>query len=267
MKLRTGWIALCCVCVLSMPALAGPPFGKGGTDILHLTLHTGFAPNADPDATGSLGAKLRQQGAADVQKLQLEVGQLAPDATHRLFLWLRDGVDPVEVLAFDTDENGEASLKLMHVGHKNASGKKFPGELDPLSDVLAMEIRDDAGTSVLLDADLTAPDRLGYLVKRRLTGEPAVDADAAGSLFMKERSKEGSAKVLFRLRAGNLDANTGYTLAFFAGLTETTFPVTTDADGRLELKELPVGAPAPFQMTGLELRNGTPDVVLSTELP
>lgn len=261
MRLQVHLIALCFL--LATPALAAPPFGKGGTDILHLALFTEFAPAADPDAAGSLSAKLRQQGRADVQKLQLEVSNLAPDTTHHLFLSLRDVVDPVEVLSFDTDANGEASLKLMHLGHKNASGKKFPVDLDPLSDVLGMDIRSaDALNVPLLEADLTAPDRLQYLVKRRLDNTGA-DADAAGSLFM----KESSTKVQFRLRAGNLEPNAGYTLAIFAGLTETTFPVTTDADGRLDLKELPAGAPTPFQMTGLELRDGADMAVLETELP
>jgi hypothetical protein len=258
MRLRTHLIALC---LLATPALAAPPFGKGGTDILHLTLRTDFTPDAAPGAAGSLAAKLRQQGKADVQKLQLELSGLAPDATHHLFLWLRDVVDPVDALSFDTDENGEASLKLMHLGHNNASGKKFPVGLDPLSDVLAMEIRDDAD-AVLLEADLTDPDRLQYLVKRRLTDSGA-DADAAGSLFM----KESGTKLLFRLRAGNLDPNAGYTLAISAGLTETLFPVTTNADGRLDLKELPGGAPTPFEMTEVELRDGADAPVLGTELP
>jgi hypothetical protein len=258
MPLRIQLVALC---LLATPALAAPPFaGKGGTDILHLSLRTDFAPAADPDATGELSAKLRQQGRADVQKLQLEVSNLEPDTTHHLFLQLRDVVDPVDVTIFDTDQNGEASLKLMHLGHNAASAKKFPAGLDPLSDVLAMEIRNDAD-AVLMDADLTDPDRLQYLVKRRLTNT-GVDEDAAGSLFMKESPK----KVRFRLRAGNLDPNAGYTLAIAAGPTETLVPVTTDADGELDLKELPDGAPTPFEMTGLELRLGT-DVVLSTTLP
>jgi hypothetical protein len=72
--------------------------------------------------------------------------------------------------------------------------------------------------------------------------------------------------VQFRLRAGNLEASTEYTLAFFAGMTETTFPVMTDENGEIDLKELPDGAPTPFQMTRIELRLGT-DVVLSTDLP
>ena len=260
MSLRMNLIAL--GFVLAAPALAAP-FGGNGSNVLHLSLRTAFGPEADADAAGSLAAKLRQQGHADVQKLQLEVSGLAENTTHHLFLSLRGVVDPVDVLSFDTDENGEASLKLMHLGHKDVPGKKFPLDLDPLSDVLGMDIRSEADLNlVLLAADVTAPDQLRYLVKRRLDPNESIDADAAGLLFM----KESATKVQFRLRAGNLEADTGYTLAFLTAGGETTFPVTTDADGALDLKELPVGAPAPFEMTGLELRLGT-DVVLSTTLP
>jgi hypothetical protein len=128
-----------------------------------------------------------------------------------------------------------------------------------------MEIRDEAD-AILMGADLTEPDRLGYLVKRRLTSS-GVDDDAAGSLFMKEGRKGSQAKLRFRLRAASLEPDAGYTLAFFAGMTETTFPVTTDSDGRLELKELPDGAPSPYEITELELRDGDDALVLSTELP
>jgi hypothetical protein len=262
MSLRRNLIAL--GLVLAAPALAAP-FGGNGTDVLHLSLRSEFAPEADADAAATLSAKLRQQGNADVQKLRLEVSGLEPNTTHHLFLSVRDVLDPVDVTGFDTDENGEASLKLMHLGHKDVPNKKFPAGLDPLSDVLGMDIRSEADLEVvLLAADLSDPaqlDQLKYLVKRGLTSS-GFDDDAAGSLLMKDSGE----KVQFRLRAGNLEASTEYTLAFFAGMTETTFPVLTDENGAIDLKELPAGAPTPFQTTAIELRLGS-DVVLSTELP
>ena len=35
------------------------------------------------------------------------------------------------MLTFVADENGEASLKLMHIGHKDVPGKKFPRASTP----------------------------------------------------------------------------------------------------------------------------------------
>ena len=61
MRLRTHLIALC---LLATPAFAAPPFaGKGGTDVLHLTLETAFAPSADPDGAGGLAALERVRPA------------------------------------------------------------------------------------------------------------------------------------------------------------------------------------------------------------
>lgn len=258
MRLRTRLIALCFV--LTTPALAAPGFAAGkGTDILHLTLRTDLAANADPDAEGTLSLKLRQQGGADVQKLGLEVSHLAPDAPHHLFVLLRDATAPIEVLTFDTDEDGEASLKLMHIGHKNGSGKKFPAGLDPLTDVLAIEIR-DAADAIVLDAELSDPGRLQYLVKRRLDNG---SVGAEGRLFLKQHGS----KALFRLEAANLEPNMGYTLAISDVTGETLIPVMTDGEGRLEIKSLPGGAPAPFDMTQVELIDAFDMVVLSTVLP
>lgn len=263
MGLRTRLIALCFV--LTTPALAAPGFAAGkGTDILHLTLRTDLAANADPDAEGTLSLKLRQQGGADVQKLQLEVSHLAPDAPYHLFVLLRDAIAPIEVLAFDTDENGEASLKLMHIGHGNGSGKKFPTGLDPLTDVLAIEIRDAADATVL-DADLSDPGQVQYLVKRRLDNG---SVGAEGALFLKQHGS----KALFRLKAANLATTADYTLAInctdVATLNCAYVEIfTTDADGRLDIKSLPGMPPAPLDMTQVVLIDDMSQVVLSTELP
>jgi hypothetical protein len=256
MSVRTSLIGLCCL--IALPALGAPPSEKG--NVLHLGIRTHFEPDQ-----GNLELKLRQQGHADVQKLRLEVGGLTAGATYHLVV-LREGTES-DVFPFVADENGEASLKLMHIGHKDVPGKKFPAGLDPLSDVLAMEIRDDPGGATVLSADLSEPDSLRYLVKRRLTNS-GVDMDAAGTLFMKEHD----AQVLFRLRAVNLGESADYVL----GINCTSFaPLTcayvgsfsTDAGGRLEIKGLPDGAPTPFEITDVALIDDADQVVLSTELP
>jgi hypothetical protein len=254
--------------VLATPALAAPGFAAGkGTDILHLTLRTNLAANQDPDAEGSLSLSLRQQGGADVQKLRLDVSGLEAGATYQLFPQLRDGTVPTDFPTFDTDEHGEASLKLMHIGHGNGSGKNFPADLDPLTDVLALEIRSEDGTVVALDADLTNPDSLQYLVKRRLDNAGA-DPDAEGLLSLKQHGS----KALFRLKASNLAPSGGYTLAIncadvVALDCEYVDPsLTADARGRLDIEAQP-GMPAPFDMTQVVLIDATNQLVLSTELP
>src|SRR5262245_34433429 len=178
MKARTTLLAFG-LGITTLALWAAPSLGmKGGTDILHMTLRTGLAPTgADPDAAGMLVGMLRQQGKADIQKLRLAVSHLAPDSTYLLFVRRRGALTPTEVLTFDTAANGEATLNLMHHGN-GKGGKTFPLGLDPLSDVVGIEIHDDADVDVL-DADLTTPDGFQYLVKRRLTPDLNVDQDSA----------------------------------------------------------------------------------------
>lgn len=262
MKARTTLLAFG-LGITTLALWAAPSLGmKGGTDILHMTLRTGLAPTgADPDAAGMLVGMLRQQGKADIQKLRLAVSHLAPDSTYHLFVMLRGALTPTEVLTFDTDANGEATLNLMHHGN-GKGGKTFPLGLDPLSDVVGIEIHDDADVDVL-DADLTTPDGFQYLVKRRLTPDLNVDPDAEGALFLKAHDSETS----FRLVAANLDPGKDYTLAVGDGVNpDATAMVTADANGRLETTDLPVGAPDALHILTVKLMDGA-SIVLDATLP
>jgi hypothetical protein len=181
----------------------------------------------------------------------------------------RGAVDATAVdTTFVADQDGDASLKLMHLGHGN--GKKiFPTGLGSLNDLEAIQVRDSGGVAIVLEADLLDPAWLQYLVKRQLEGS---GVDAEGSLFMKEHGS----KVLFRVRAANLDPVASYALGFnctdAAALTceFVEQPLTPDADGRLEVDSLPAGAPLPFDITDLSLvlvsLSGN-QVVLDTTLP
>lgn len=247
------WLRTICVAVslaLAGPALAGP--GGKGTDVLHLTVRSGFeATGVEADAVGDVSASLRRQGNADIQKLEFEVAGLVPDSGYTLWALLRGAMDPVEALAFDTDGDGEASLKLMKNG--------LPMALDPLVDVLALEVRNEAD-EVVLDADLTDPDFLQYLVKRRLDND-GVDGDAAGGILL----KAGPGKAQLRISAIGLDPNTDYTLVIDGAPLVT---LSSDGAGRLKDKrDLPGGPADVLDIELLELRNGADQSVLSTELP
>ena len=238
------WHLVLVPALLAAPALAAP--GGKGTDVLHLSVRSAFEGAA---GGGEVAASLRQQGNADIQKAMLEVSGLAAGTSYTLFALLRGAMDPVEVLAFDTDDDGAASLKLMKGG--------LPAALDPLSDVLALEIRTGAD-EVVLEADLESPDFLQYLVKRALENEGA-DDDAAGTLFM----KAGPSQQRFRLVADGLEAGADYTL-LVDGASAT---LTADERGRVETRERPAGAPELLAIESVELRDGADQVVLSAELP
>jgi hypothetical protein len=248
MKVQTTLLALSLA--LATPVLAAP--GGKGTDVLHLTVRSAFeGTGVDADAAGDVAAMLRQQGNADIQKLRLEVSGLEPDADYELWALRRGEMDPIEALGFDTDADGAASLKLMKNG--------VPMALDPLVDVLALEVRNGAD-EVVLDADLTDPDFLQYLVKRRLDND-GIDGDAAGSLFL----KAGPGKAQLRVSAIDLDPNADYALTL-DGVEVAT--LTTDGAGRLNAKQdLPGGPADVLDLELLELRNGADESVLSTVLP
>jgi hypothetical protein len=235
--------------LIATSALAGPGGGQG-TDVLHLTVRSAFeATGVVTAADGAVSASLRQQGNADIQKVVLDASGLAPETSYALFALLRGAMDPVEVLAFDTDADGAATLKLMKGG--------LPVELDPIVDVLALEVRDGAD-QVVLQADLADPDFLQYLVKRALDNE-GVDADAAGTLFL----KAGPSHARFRLAADGLEPGAPYALV----VDGTTAALTADDAGRLATRELPAGAPDALAIESVELRDGADQAVLSAELP
>jgi hypothetical protein len=212
---------------------------------------------ADPEACGGVRLKLRQQGRADVQKLDLQVEALAPETPYSLFAFLRDVANPLEVETFTTDEDGDARLKLMHLGHGNASGKVFPPGLDPLTQIVRLEVRDEAD-AVVLAVDLADADRIGVLVKRKLD-DAGAEPGAAGALFLKQRDDAAS----FRLTASGLAPGASYTL-MIDGAPYGSYPA--DADGELRIDTLPDGAPLPYEMQTIELRNAGDEVVLETEL-
>ncbi len=249
MKLRILCFALAASGVLAAPALAAP--GGKGTNVLHLTSRAALVETGvEAGATGDVSLSLRQQGSADVQKAQLEVEGLTPETTYHLFALLRGAVDPVEVAMFDTDADGTASLKWMKGG--------LPALLDPLVDVLALEVR-DGGDQVVLEADLTAPDFLQYLVKRKLDNDD-VDDDAAGSLMLK--SNGGTPKL--RLLAIELDPDADYTLVIDGTALAT---LTADSRGRLATQDFPARAPDVLAIEQIELHDGADMSVLSTSLP
>ena len=263
MRMRSRLLALCLL--MAAPALAASPFGGGkGTDILHLTLRTALTAPGGPGPEGELSLKLRQQGHADVQKLTLEARGLVGGDTYHLAIQLRGGSGATEVpaFAFQADPDGTASLKLMHLGQVNKPGKTFPDGLDPLSDVATFEIH-DVNHNPVLTADVAHPDFLQYLVKRRLD----TTSDAEGSLLLKQYASKES----FRLRAANLGMTAPYTLTINCPDVNAIdcgykADFTSDEKGRLDIKSLPGTPPHPFEMTQVQLIDGS-GIVLRTDLP
>lgn len=231
---------------------------SNGTSILHFMIST--AMDATDSATGQIVAKQNKQGNANNQRLHIAVSGLQPGSTYHLLASTRAETNLTAIAEFDSDAHGEAHLKFVKKNKGNASpgGEPLPGELDPLSGILALEIS-LGGTQTVLSADFTAPDKLQYLIMRRLDND-GIDGDARAAL----RIKATQSAVQFRLRAVNLDASSTYHLGINEVIVDTGL---SDASGYLEFNGLPGGVPDVLDIEHIALLNSSSNSVLSTTLP
>jgi len=236
---------------------------KGGTSILHWMLHATFT-NTDlaPNAIGSVDAKLNQQGNADNQKLNISLGKLDSNTTYTLSAVLGDDTNLTDVTTFTTDANGAAAFKYSHVGSSHGNGHgpgtPLPDALKPISNIRELVV-DISSTQEVLRADLTAPDRFQYLVKRAMSNDHVEDT-AAASL----RIHASGSFVQFRIDATGLTATQTYFLAINSDIASST---TSDTQGKLNISGLSGGAPAILDIHDLAILNSTSNSVLSTTLP
>jgi hypothetical protein len=236
---------------------------KGGTSILHFMVRaTLTATDVSPNATGSVDAKLNQQGRADNQRLTIAVDHLDASASYHLLALLGDDTNLTEIADFDTDANGAALLKYSHIGSSNGRGHgpgdPLPNALNPLSDIRELVVQNTNAEEVL-SADLTNPDSLQYLVKRAMNND-GVEPGAAASL----RIHASQNFVQFRIRASGLAASNTYFLAINEDIAAD---FTSDAKGGLRIDGLPAGSPDILDIHELAILNGASNSVLSTSLP
>jgi hypothetical protein len=233
---------------------------KGGTSILHLTVESAMSGSGvDADASGSVSADTKIQGGAEKQSLEIEVEDLDTNATYSLQAKIGDDTNLVEVATFQTDAAGSAAIRYAKQGQGKAKGKPgvLPAVLDPVSDIRELAVV-NVSTQVVMSADLTDPSKLQYLVKRAMDND-GLDNDAAASL----RIKSNGVSDQFRLRASGLDPSAVYYLSINGSLTETM----SDANGALDLSELPDGSPSVLDIHDLAVLNSISNSVLSIALP
>jgi hypothetical protein len=249
-------------CVVA--GLMNPPDGfaaRGGTSILHLMIRAEMSNTGiDADAAGSVNARLNRQGRANNQRLELSLSGLQPGTTYALFALVGDAASAEQVAEFDTDADGAALIRFVRKSRGRASpgGDPLPDELNPISDIRSLQVRDGSG-EIILSADFTAPRKLQYLVKRAMTND-GVDADAAASLRMKATENF----VQFRIRASGLEPLAGYSLAI-NGTVMAAF--AADSNGELEINGLPGGSPDVLDIHELAILDASSASVLSTTLP
>jgi hypothetical protein len=231
---------------LAWAAPAAAPGGKG-TSILHFFVRKAMSNTDVTGATGRVDAKQNQQGNADNRQLDIVLKHLTPNTPYWLGAILKqdvaeaeEGTEPAyrSVGTFTTDAKGGATLRYRKTGSSQGKalgrGKlPLPADLDPLYEIRELAVLDAdpaaADPATVLVADLTVPDKLQYLVKKAMTTNPDVDADALGAL----RVKATVSQAQFRLAAVGLTPGASYVFALNGGMVQTN---AADAKGRLMVK-------------------------------
>ena len=110
-------------------------------------------------------------------------------------------------------------------------------------------------TFPLQTADLTAPDKLEYVLKRDLS---------AGSIEASLQIKGKANKAKVRLEASGLSPNTEYSLALNGTVAQTG---TTDENGKLKISSELDNPLDILALQSVALLDGLGNVVVSTTLP
>jgi hypothetical protein len=140
-------------------------------------------------------------------------------------------------------------------GKGQGKGKKsLPGDLNPISQIRGLAIG-NASTQAVLTASLATPDKLQYLIKRRLT-EGDVTADL--------RLKSTASKLQFRFYVWGLSPTNQYHLAVNDVVVSSGSPST---NGNLSFDSLPVSASEILSVHSLSLMDSATNTVLHTTLP
>lgn len=281
----TGMAALS-VAVLSAKADSN----QGGTDILHFSVKSAMTLPAQPslpEANGSVALMYKGQGHVVVQDLGITVKKLAPNTAYTLAklepqvveppLGSPPGTQSQEILVpvlpaldtFTSDAKGNAASRYRKIVHENGQdpnpgkGKRsLPAGLDLLEEVVLGVL--DANGTIILVADLRAPDKFSYLVKRNLSTD---------TLRATLRISASPSSAQLSLVVAPLEASVEYTLAL-NHLAAAGF--TSDAKGRLMVRYVLDNPRDILKLDNVSLLDTRPTllvppvdpiVVLSTDLP
>ncbi|HXI84535.1 MAG TPA: ice-binding family protein [Verrucomicrobiae bacterium] len=230
---------------------------QGGTSILHFNF-TSVMTNSgvEPDASGNVTGKLSQQGNANNQQLKISLANLSPSTTYQLDAFIGDDTNSTSVAEFTTDSKG--AFKVTYVkkatGNPSPSQHPLPDALNPLRNVRELDIV-NSSTQTVLQADLTDPNKLQYLVKRDLDNTGFIPA-AVGSLQIKATTTS----TQFQLTASGLTPSTDYVLTINGNAAQTN---STDSSGNLKLTALPPGAPNVLDIHALALTDLDGNLILT----
>ena len=241
MNKNTKFLFLTGTATLALTTMLANPSGdkRNGTDIFHLSLRaTMSATGIEPSAGGKLIAAQNEQGKANNQKMDLTISGLGTNTTYELLAGINGNTNFTDVTPLTTDAGGNAAMHYRSLGigkgHGHGGGlghgaNPLPSVLNPMSQVQEFTVINSSNQTVLT-VDLTTPNQLTYLVKRKLT-----NGEVNGAL----RLKATTIHTQFRLTATGLLATNNYLLALNGGVVQTN---TADASGKLVITSAPTPA-------------------------
>jgi hypothetical protein len=241
-----------------------------GTDIMHYFVREGFTNNGvTSNATGVVDFREQHQGKSDQKHFNLTLRKLAPTNTYTLLSLKEDETNYTEVVSFTTDSRGSALLRYREIQNHNGKG---PGNLPPqaqgkgphhqslpegiadLTELTELVIV-NTNAEAVLTADLTSPDRLHYLIKRKLTNDPV------GALLQIQGT---ATRTHFRLQVLNLLPTNSYWLAINETVVQEN---STDSKGRLRINSLTAPLSSPLDIESVQLLDSNTNILISTKLP
>jgi hypothetical protein len=251
---KSLWTAGLAVFVAT-PVLAAPH--GHGTDILHFSIREDFQnQGVEPNASGHVQASQNQQGHANNQTLDITAKGLMSGTNYALFALLGSDTSLTSITNFITDANGNVTIHYRSVGHGHGGGKDkipLPDALNPVSNIRELDIA-DAGGTVVLAADFTAPDKLHLLVKRNLS------ANGVSAELMIKASSTNHAQL--SVMASGLTQSSDYSLALDGAPVQTG---TSDRKGKLHIttrQDINI-----LSVSSVALWDSSSNVVVSTTLP
>lgn len=249
----------------TVPSLFADNSGKkGGTDILHFFVRETMSnPGVVTNATGRINGMLVRQGKANNQKFEIDLRNLEANTPYFLKALIGDDTNFTDVAEFNTDSKGAAKVHYRRMGangnHGLGRGKSaMPAVLNPICNIRELSVT-DTNAQVVLSADLTAPDKLQYLVKRALTNDGA-ETNAAATL----RLHSTTVRTQFRINATGLQPDAGYSLIINGNIDETK---VADSNGKLNFTTLLVNPVDILDVRTIAILNGATNSVLSAQLP
>jgi hypothetical protein len=232
---------------------------RRGTSVLHYkTQNHLVATETGSNVSGGLRLQHNEQGHSSKQTLHLSVAGLEPNTSYNLIALVGDDTNAIPVGELTTDQRGRGRVTYTLRGQDHGGKNPLPAPLSPLTDLRSLGI-ENASTQIVAHAWIADAEKFQYLIKRNLTAS-APDGTAAGSISLIANTQ----RVNFRLLAGGLSSTNDYHLALNSNVVST---VTSDADGRLEIREWPVGSPAILDLRALSLMDSSSNSVLHTVLP